>query len=511
MEKNNRTVRAIGFVTVVTLAAKVMGVVREALQANAFGTTPQFDLYSTAYNHSIYLFTTLAYALCVAAVPIITKKLAEGREPAERVAGNLISVCLVLSFLLCGAGFLLIRFAPLGRWLSVDGEDLGKLLTYLRICLLTLPLIVLIYLMVSVFQSMGHYSLQGSMSLPYNLALILFLALFASKERMTEYVLAVCIAWILQLVWLLPCAAKERFLIRPSLRLKDPDLRLFGRTALVTLFTTSIFLWCYLADANTVSSFGEGAVSAVYYADKLFTPISTTLIYSISVVLFPKFNEEYTRASEERYKNYVGKTLGNTLFVILPFSVLFSAFSLPIIRVLFERGSFDASSSAVTASVLSMYALGMAGFCVLDLINKAYYTMRKTLAPMLINAAALALNLVLNLLLSSRGSAGLIALATTASLTVAGVIALICFFRRTKDAFTVSRLLKQIACAAVMGALAYFCATALSGLIQNKLLMIAVYAAIGLIGLVIYGLLCWLLHDREAIQTLFRHFRKERN
>ncbi len=148
MEKNNRTVRAIGFVTVVTLAAKVMGVVREALQANAFGTTPQFDLYSTAYNHSIYLFTTLAYALCVAAVPIITKKLAEGREPAERVAGNLISVCLVLSFLLCGAGFLLIRFAPLGRWLSVDGEDLGKLLTYLRICLLTLPLIVLIYLMV---------------------------------------------------------------------------------------------------------------------------------------------------------------------------------------------------------------------------------------------------------------------------------------------------------------------------------------------------------------------------
>ena len=128
--------------------------------------------------------------------------------------------------------------------------------------------------------------------------------------------------------------------VRPSLRLNSPELRLFGRTALVTLFTTSIFLWCYLADANTVSAFGDGAVSGIYYADKLFTPVSTTLVYSISIVLFPKFNQEFTRVSGNEYKQYVGKTLGNTLFVILPFSVLCSAFSLPLIRVLFERGSF---------------------------------------------------------------------------------------------------------------------------------------------------------------------------
>ena len=41
-------------------------------------------------------------------------------------------------------------------------------------------------------------------------------------------------------------------------------------------------------------------VSAVYYADKLFTPVATTLIYSISVVLFPKYNLTYSQVNAQR-------------------------------------------------------------------------------------------------------------------------------------------------------------------------------------------------------------------
>ena len=511
MEKNKTTVRAIGLVTVVTLAAKLLGVIREALQANAFGTTVQFDLYSTAYNHTIYLFTTLAYALCVAAVPIISKKLAEGKAPAEQVAGNLISVCMAVSVLICALGLVLIQAAPIGRWLGVAGEELGRLQRYLRICLVTLPLIVLIYLMVSALQSMGHYSLQGSMSLPYNLALIVYLAFFAGVDRMEEYVLAVCLAWLLQLAWLLPATRRERFRFRPSLRLRSPELKLFARTALVTLFTTSIFLWCYLADANTVSGLTDGAVSAVYYADKLFTPVSTTLIYSISVVLFPKYNQEYTRSEVGQYKRYVGGTLSSTLFVILPFSALFSAFSLPMIRVLFERGSFDADSTRLTAGVFSMYALGMAGFCVLDLINKAYYTMRRTLAPLLINAVVLVLNLLLNSLLAGRGDPGLIAMATAAALSVGGILALICFFRGTRDAFPLKRFLIELFSAGAMGGLAALCSSALAGHKQGLVMILGEHLLLGVVGVGLYGLLCWLLGDREVLRSLLQHLRKGRS
>ena len=98
-----------------------------------------------------------------------------------------------------------------------------------------------------------------------------------------------------------------------------------------------------------------------------------------------------------------------------------------------------------------MYALGMAGFCVLDLINKAYYTMHKTLTPLLINAVVLALNIALNLVFRRGQSCGLIARTTAVSLTVGGVIALICFFRDTRGSLRTGKLLKNLAAAVLTG------------------------------------------------------------
>ena len=488
--QNKRTLRTIGLVVAVTLLTKILGIVREALQAGVFGTQTAFDLYTISYNYTIYIFTTVAYALCIAAVPVISRHLAEDRNKAFAVAGNLICVSVLVSAL------------------GVSDADLPTLRTYLQICLLTLPLIVVIYLLVAVFQSMEHYTLQGSLSLPYNLLLIVFLVLFSSSERVLEYVLVICFAWLLQFAMTIPCIVREKFRLIPGLHFRDPDLKLFARTTVVTVFTTSIFLLCYLADSNTVSAFGSGAVSAVYYADKLFTPVATTLIYSISVVLFPKYNLTYSQVNAQEYKRYVGGTVENTLFVILPFSALFSAFAVPVIHVLFESGNFNAVSTQMTSSVFAMYALGMAGFCVLDLINKAYYTMHKTLTPLLINAVVLALNIVLNLVFRRSQSCGLIARTTAVSLTVGGVIALICFFRDTRGSLRTGKLLKNLAAAVLTGMAMWACESLLYRPGLSKLLTLLEFCALGLVGIGLYAGICWLLREREALQMIVQKFRK---
>ena len=470
--QNKRTLRTIGLVVAVTLLTKILGIVREALQAGVFGTQTAFDLYTISYNYTIYIFTTVAYALCIAAVPVISRHLAEDRNKAFAVAGNLICVSVLVSALVVVLLSVLIRFAPVGHWLGVSDADLPTLRTYLQICLLTLPLIVVIYLLVAVFQSMEHYTLQGSLSLPYNLLLIVFLVLFSSSERVLEYVLVICFAWLLQFAMTIPCIVREKFRLIPGLHFRDPDLKLFARTTVVTVFTTSIFLLCYLADSNTVSAFGSGAVSAVYYADKLFTPVE------------------------------------NTLFVILPFSALFSAFAVPIIHVLFESGNFNTVSTQMTSSVFAMYALGMAGFCVLDLINKAYYTMHKTLTPLLINAVVLALNIALNLVFRSGQSCGLIARTTAVSLTVGGVIALVCFFRDTRGSLRTGKLLKNLAAAVLTGAAMWGCETLLYRPELSKLLTLLEFCALGLVGIGLYAGICWLLREREALQTIVQKFRK---
>ena len=244
--QNKRTLRTIGLVVAVTLLTKILGIVREALQAGVFGTQTAFDLYTISYNYTIYIFTTVAYALCIAAVPVISRHLAEDRNKAFAVAGNLICVSVLVSALVVGLASIVIHFAPVGHWLGVSDADLPTLRMYLQICVLTLPLIVIIYLLVAVFQSMEHYTLQGSLSLPYNVLLIVFLVLFSSSERVLEYVLVICFAWLLQFAMTIPCIVREKFRLIPGLHFRDPDLKLFARTTVVTVFTTSIFLLCYI-------------------------------------------------------------------------------------------------------------------------------------------------------------------------------------------------------------------------------------------------------------------------
>ena len=134
----------------------------------------------------------------------------------------------------------------------------------------------------------------------------------------------------------------------------------------------------------------------LYYADKLFTPLTTSVLYSISAVMFPRFNREFTREDAKGYLGYIWNVTENTLLFIFPVCAMMCAFGTDIIRVIFEGGSFTAASTEMTGSIFARYALGMSAFAVLDLLNKAYYAMKKTLVPLLINLGVLALNIVLN-------------------------------------------------------------------------------------------------------------------
>ena len=502
--KRNQTVNLIGAVTLVTLAAKLLGIVREALQARAFGTLAAADLYTAANNSSIYLFTTAAYALCIAAVPILTPRLRRSRREGYEAAGNLLTitvlVCAAVAVVWIGA-----TFTPLMGFLW-DGpaEEAAQLGAYMRVMALTLPVIGAAYLLVALMQSLEHFVLQGSMSIPYNLALILFLALLADRLGVGGYVAAVTAAWLLQLGMTVPYMIKEKYCPRFRLDLRADYVKTFFRTALVTVLTTSIFLFCYLQDSGMTARLADSPVSAFYYADKLFTPLTTTLIYSISTVLFPKFSQEYASTDQATYRRYIWGVLRSTLAIILPMSMVLAAFGTPIVRVLFEGGNFDAASTAATGAIFTIYSLSMAGFCALDLLSKAYYTMEKTLTPLLVNAGILVCNWALNRALGPRwGGAGLAA-ATAVSITAGGVVMGALFLRKAGGIKTLP-LVKSLLCtAAAGGALWAMTGQVLSGL-EGKAMLVVKCVGMGAAAAAAYVLLMLLVRQEDFSDLLKRY------
>ena len=82
-------VRSISFVALLTVVSKALGMLRDILQARAFGTGAQMDAYLSANNFTVYIFSACAYALCIAAVAVVGSKLPAGRERAEQTANSL--------------------------------------------------------------------------------------------------------------------------------------------------------------------------------------------------------------------------------------------------------------------------------------------------------------------------------------------------------------------------------------------------------------------------------------
>lgn len=505
--KENRTVHLISGVTLVTLFAKLLGIVRESQQARTFGTLAAAELYTTANNTTIYLYTTVAYALCVAAVPILTQRLRRDRREGYAAAGNLITITVLLSLLAAG-GWIAFTFTPwMGALWEGSAQEAAQLAVYMRVMALTLPVIVLTYLLVALFQSLGHFMLQGSMSIPYNMALIIFLAAGAQRLGVGGYVAAVALAWLLQLAMTAPYMRGERVRLRPALDLRADYVWTFLKTAAVTVVTTSIFLFCYLQDSGMTVQLSGGPVSAFYYADKLFTPLTTTLVYSISTVLFPKFSEKYTEGAGEAYLRYIWKVLRSTLLLILPISAILAAFGTPIVRVLFEGGNFGPDSTAATGAIFAVYALSMAGFCVLDLLSKAYYTMEKTLAPLLVNGGILLCNWGLNRLLGPRwGGAGLAA-ATAVSISAGGLVMALLLLGQTGGIRT-APLVKSLAAAVVTGGgLCALTGLVLTGL-ESKLQLVAKCVGMGAAAAAVYLLLLLLLRQEDLLELARRYRRR---
>ena len=247
----------------------------------------------------------------------------------------------------------------------------------------------------------------------------------------------------------------------------------------------------------------DSPVRAFYYADKLFTPLTTTLIYSISTVLFPKFSEEYATAAHGEYLRYIWNVLRTTLLLILPISVVLAAFGTPIVQVLFEGGSFDAASTASTGAIFTIYALSMAGFCALDLLSKAYYTMERTLAPLLVNGGILACNWGLNRLLAPRwGGAGLAA-ATAVSITVGGVV-LAALFLRGAGEIHVMPLIKSAAAAVLTGGALWFLTGLVLNGLESKLMLVAKCVGLGAAAVVLYALLMLLTRQEDFLALMKR-------
>jgi putative peptidoglycan lipid II flippase len=168
-----------------------------------------------------------------------------------------------------------------------------------------------------------------------------------------------------------------------------------------------------LVDTIIASTLPIGAVSYLYYADRLNQLPLGLIGTAVGTALLPKLAQRIAAKDEGGSLYLFNRALEWTLLLTLPAAVALALIAEPIIAVLFERGEFTAQATLATATALKAYALGLPAFVGVKVLSTALYAQEDTKTPVIITLVCAVVNIMLCLILIRYIAHTGIALATS--------------------------------------------------------------------------------------------------
>ena len=154
-----------------------------------------------------------------------------------------------------------------------------------------------------------------------------------------------------------------------------------------------------IVDNRFATSLPAGTASALNYASRLYLlPIGVFAI-SLAVVIFPTLSKAVVKNDSRTVKRVVHQGLYMLSFLIVPSSVILFGYAKEIVRLVYERGKFNAAAVKVTSETLQFYALGLLFFSTIHLLTRSHYVYKDRKTPVISSFTAIFTNIVLDALL----------------------------------------------------------------------------------------------------------------
>lgn len=417
-----RIARSTGTLTLTTGLSRILGFVRDILLARLFGTTAQAQAFVVAFRLPNLMRDLVAEgAVTSAFVPVLSWYRAK-REPQEfwRLSQAFGTRLLVL---LCVLGLVGTLAAPGIVRLIAPGftADPDKLSLTIGLTRLLFPFVTLVGLwayFMGLLNSLGHFAMPALGPAVLNLAMIIACVWFVPRTSpgVVAVAIGVMVGGVIQLAMQVPIAMRLGF--RWSWRWRHPGsgevLRLLGpRLVGSAVYQMSVLIDTVLASLATIV--GEGAVAALYFANRLIQlPLALFGTASAQASL-PSLAEQSAHHDLEAFRATLLAVIRMVGFVILPSAVGLMVLAVPIVEGLFERGAFDHRATVMTSQAVICYALGLLAYAISKVLTGAFYALKDTWTPVRLAAESVAVNVVLSLALMWPLQISGLALAAAAS------------------------------------------------------------------------------------------------
>lgn len=235
-----------------------------------------------------------------------------------------------------------------------------------------------------------------------------------------------------QWLFLVPFARRIGMPFRPRFDLADPDVRAVGRLILPRMLGVGVVQLNILVGQVLAAGLGEGAVISLYYAARVQELTLGVFAVSVATVVLPTLSRQGAAADLPAMRRTLTFALRQVTAITLPAAVGILLLRGDIVAVLFERGRFDADSTALTATALAGYAVGLSAVAAVRVLAPGFYALHDTRTPVMVALAGVAVNLVAALALRGPLGNGGIALANSLAAVVGAALLLSLLRRRLR-------------------------------------------------------------------------------
>jgi putative peptidoglycan lipid II flippase len=403
--------KATGTIGGLTLASRVLGLMRDSLFARVVGAGFASDAFLVAFrlpNMFRALFAEGAFA--AAFVPMFNQKVAdpEGRglpsalDFAEAAFSVLLPTLIAMTLVLEAFAWP-VTWALSGKFHGVTAEQFAFAVSLSRLTIPYLMLISLVSLLGGILNSLQKFWVNAAAPILLNLTLIVGLLTFSSHDPMVtarNQSLAVSISGALQLAWVGYAARASGVSLRPRWPRLTPEVRsLMSRIWPAAAGAGAAQINLVVSTMLAASLLDHGSVTYIYMADRLNQLPLGLIGIALGTVLLPTISRQLGAGNEAGAMETQNRGLEIALLLTLPATMGLVFCGEPIAAALFGYGRYGPAATHFTAQALACFSIGLPSYVLVKVLTPGFYARHDTKTPVRFAMISIGANLVLNLAL----------------------------------------------------------------------------------------------------------------
>ena len=411
--------KSASLVSLLTLASRITGLVRELLMASTFGASALTDAFNVAFRIPNLLRRLFAEgAFSQAFVPVLAGVRAKDGDDATRELVNQIATVLVWALVAtCVVG---VAISPVLVWAMASGlkqspQGFESAVLMTRWMFPYIGFMSLVALSAGVLNTWKKFAVPAATPVLLNVAMIgaawLGAPWFESLGIEPIYAMAagVMLGGALQLGVQIPALLRIGMLPRVGLRWSSlraawahPGTRRVTTLMLPALLGVSVAQVSLLINTQIASHLATGSVSWLSYADRLMEFPTAMLGVALGVVLLPQLAAARAADDGERYSALLDWGLRLVVLLAVPCAVALLTFAKPLVAVLYHYGAFSERDVAQTTTALMGYGAGLLGLVAIKVLAPGFYARQDIRTPVKIAIVVLLLTQAMNLVFVPR-------------------------------------------------------------------------------------------------------------